>query len=71
MDKSTLQKVILRWARRDYFNGWGRIFLDEFTKAYGVSEQEVMETKETDSEFHVSGNVIIIKISKRGIKETT
>lgn len=65
MDRNTLQKMILRWARRDFFNGVGRIFLDEFSKAYGVTEQEVVSTlKEMGCEFQVLGDIIKIKMEE-------
>jgi len=42
MDQQTLIDTILREAKRDYYNGKGRIFRKTFLKTYGVTEEHFM-----------------------------
>jgi len=43
MDKETLKTAIINQAKRSYFNGVGRIQLDEFTKAFNTTLEEIKE----------------------------
>lgn len=43
MDSEQLKKIMLREANLDLFDGTGRIFIDDFTEAYGVTRQEFFE----------------------------
>ena len=43
MDQQTLIDTILREAKRDFFNGRGRIFKSEFLRGYNISEEAFME----------------------------
>jgi len=40
MDRRTLQETIIREARRDLFQGVGRIRIDDFLHNYGVTREE-------------------------------
>jgi len=46
MDKETLERTLIRWAKRDYFNNCGRIPLKEFTEAFNVNIEEIRKTLE-------------------------
>jgi len=47
MDRRTLQEIIIREARRDLFQGVGRIRIDEFLHNYGVTREEFIATLKT------------------------
>ena len=42
MDQQTLIDAILREAKRDFYNGKGRVFRKAFLKMYAVSEGDFM-----------------------------
>ena len=42
MDQQTLIDTILREARRDFYNGKGRIFRKTFLRVYEVTEEDFM-----------------------------
>ena len=42
-DKQAVKNAILKCARRDYFNGVGRIFYKEVAEICGVTTQKIRE----------------------------
>lgn len=46
MDRQTLVNLILREAKRDFFNGRGRIFKTDFLKTYQIDEKSFVEALE-------------------------
>jgi len=46
MDKETLKKTLIYYAKRDYFNGRGRIDFKEFIKVFNLTMEEIKKALE-------------------------
>jgi len=69
LDKKTLQNLIIKEARRDLFNGVGRIFVDQFLKETGISRKELIEAlKDLKYRLH-SENILLIYFRERDPKK--
>lgn len=67
MDTDTLKEKLIDEASHDIFNGVGRLFLDEFTKTFNVSVDEILTAlKDIEYPFRiVNENILLITLQKR------
>jgi len=61
MDPETLKTTIINYAAKDIFDGVGRVFLNEFTKTFNVTIEEVLAAlKESGYEHRIVNENILL-----------
>ena len=63
MDQETIKQAILREAKRDFFNGVGRILINDFTQEYNISLDEFLDILKSNAySFRTMGNICLISM---------
>ena len=69
VDKKTVKNVILRYARRDYLNGVGRVFYKEIAEICKTTPEKIREIlremKREGYEIRFNENLALITLEPR------